>query len=297
MLDIKKCEVIITIAEENNLTRAAEKLGYTQPGISNIIRKIEEETGFPLFHRHHNGMTPTKETERLLPQIKKILANHRSIEETVSSINGIHEGHITIGSYSSMSITYLASWIESFVKQYPNITFSIVEGGYRDLEEGLNSFRIDMALMSRQPWHNYAWTPVLNDELYAILPADSNFPRDTVTFSDFDNIPLIYHEKGSDPDVERILSNLAAKGILPDYKYCISFDRTMMSMIEHHLGYGILSELIFRYYHGKLKCIPFDPPIYRELGIATRGDILHSPAVELFIEHCHGINQQNNHNF
>ena len=286
MLDIKKCEVIITIAEEKNLTRAAEKLGYTQPGISNIVRKIESEVGFPIFNRHHNGMTLTKEAERLLPQVQTIIANYKSIEETVSNIKGINEGHINVGSYSSMSITYLTSWIEGFNKLYPNITFSIIEGGYSDLEEGLDSYNLDMALLSRQPWHSYSWTPLIDDEVFAILPRDTKFPRKSVTFKDFNNVPLIYHEKGSDPDVERILAILENKGIKPDYKYCISFDRTMMSMIEHHLGYGMLSELIAKYYHGKIKCLPFNPPIYRKLGIATRKDLLHSPVVELFIDYC-----------
>jgi DNA-binding transcriptional LysR family regulator len=59
-----------------------------------------------------------------------------------------------------------------------------------------------------------------------------------------------------------------------------------MSMIEHHLGYGILSELIAKYYHGKIKRLPFNPPIYRKLGIATRKDLLNSPVVELFIDYC-----------
>ena len=286
MLDIKKCEVITTIAEEQNLTRAAEKLGYTQPGISSIVRKIEEETGFPLFYRHHNGMTLTKEAKRLLPQIRTIIANYKSIEETVSNINGINEGHITVGSYSSMSITYLSSWIEGFTKEYPHVTFSIIEGGYSDLEKGLNTYQIDMALMSRQPWHDYVWTPIIDDEMLAIFPTDTKFPRKKVKLEDFDNVPLIYHETGSDPDVERILAILENKDIKPNYKYCISFDRTMMSMIEHHLGFGILSNLVSKYYHGKIKCLSFDPPVYRKLGIATRGDILHSPLVKLFVDYC-----------
>lgn len=286
MLDLKKCEVIVAIAETQNLTKAAENLGYTQPGISNIVRSIEEETGFAMFFRHRNGMSLTPEAKRLLPKIQTVLAGFKSIEQTVDSINGIEEGHINIGSYSSMSMRYLTSWIEGFSKLYPNISFSIMEGGYSELEHALDTFTIDLALISRQKWHKYNWIPLLDDPVFAVFPADTHFPEEVVKFEDLNNKPLIYHEKGSDPDVENIISVLKANDVQPIFQYCISYDRTIMSMIEHHLGVGILPELVTSYYNGNLKCLSFDPPQTRHLGIATHEALPHSPVVRLFIDYC-----------
>ncbi len=286
MLDYKKCEVFTTIVEEKNLTKAAERLGYTQPGISNIVRSIEEEIGFAIFYRHHNGITLTKEAELLLPQIYTVLANYKSINQTIDSIKGINEGHIRIGSYSSMSISYLTKWIEDFSIKYPNITFSIIEGGYKELENGLDSFKIDMAFFSRQPWHKYKWTHIADDPIVVALPGDTNFKKKCFKLSDFDNKALIYHEDGSDPDAEKIIKAIKDNNISPIYKYCIFFDRTMMSMVEHHLGIGIFPKLVTSHYQGNIKCLPFHPAVSRELGIATLPDIPQSPAVKLFIDYC-----------
>ena len=286
MLDYKKCEVFATIAEEKNLTKAAEILGYTQPGISNILRSMEEETGFPLFIRHHSGMTLTKDAEVLLPRVLAILAAFRSADQTIDSINGINEGHISVGSYSSMSISFLTKWIEGFSQEFPNITFSIIEGGYKELENALDSYTIDLALMSRQPWHNYDWTHIMNDPMLAVLPADINFKKNYVNLKDFHNKPLIYHSEGSDPDAEKIFEEFREMNIEPIYQYRIFFDRTMMSMIEHHLGFGIIPELVTRHYYGELKRLPFRPALSRELGIATLPNVTQSPVVKLFIKYC-----------
>lgn len=286
MLDIKKCEVLIAIERTNNLTKAAQLLGYTQPGISNIVKSMEEELGFPLFYRAHQGVSLTREAQVLLPKIKAILAGIKSLDQTVADIKGIKVGNISIGSYSSTSIYYLSRWIEKFSKKYPGITFSIMEGGTSELEDALNSYKVDIAIISKQPNHNYNWIPLLEDPICAVLPPDFHYPNKTFKLSDYNQMPFIYHEKGVDVDVDHVIDYMNNNNISPMYKYCMSFDRTMMSMIEHHLGIGIIPELIVSYYHGDLKTLPLDPPFQRELGIASLPDVPLSPVAKLFIDYC-----------
>lgn len=286
MFDIKKCEVFIAIEKTKNLTKAATLLGYTQPGISNIVRSMEEEVGFPLFYRTHQGVMLTSEANRLLPEIKTILTCMKSLEQTVDNINGIKAGHVSIGSYSSTSMLFLSKWIERFSKLYPNITFSIIEGGTSELEEALNTFKVDIAIMSKQSHHTYSWIPLIEDPICAVLPLDFHYQEKSFRVSDYDQMPLIYHEKGLDVDVDHVIDYMKNNNITPIYKYCMSFDRTMMSMIEHHLGIGIIPELITKYFFGNLKILPLEPPFKRELGIASLSEIPLSPVARLFVEYC-----------
>lgn len=286
MLDIKTCEVLVAIEKTGNLTKAAQMLGYTQPGISNIVKSLEEELGFPLFFRAHQGVSLTPEAMLLLPEVKAILAGMKSLKQTVNSINGIKVGSLSIGSYSSTSMHFLSEWIEKFSKKYPNITFSITEGGTSELEEALDTFKVDIAIFSKQPNHTYNWIPLIEDPICAVLPPDFHYSEKTFKLSDYDKMPLIYHEKGMDVDVDDVIDYMEGININPIYKYCISFDRTMMSMIEHHLGIGIIPELITKYYSGNLKVLPIDPPFKRELGIASLAEVPLSPVAKLFIDYC-----------
>ena len=65
---ISKICGFLAIAEENNLTRAAQKNGYTQSAASHMLRNIETELGFSLFSRSQRDLPLTRNGEALLPQ-------------------------------------------------------------------------------------------------------------------------------------------------------------------------------------------------------------------------------------
>ena len=64
-MSLKKYRALLEAVECGSLTRAAEKLHYTQPGISHMILSLEEEFGFPLLSRGKSGVTPTPECREL----------------------------------------------------------------------------------------------------------------------------------------------------------------------------------------------------------------------------------------
>ena len=51
-MDIKKCSLFADVAETENFTKSGERLGYTQSGVSHILKSLEDEVGFPLFIRN-----------------------------------------------------------------------------------------------------------------------------------------------------------------------------------------------------------------------------------------------------
>lgn len=281
-MDIKKCRVIKTIAETGNLSKAAELLGYTQPGISNILKSIEQETGFPLFSRVREGMVITKEAQSLLPTIHTILAESDNLSQQIDAINGITSGSIAIGSYSSVSKMWLAAIINQFLSKYPDIKISIKEGGITEIEDGLDNFSLDMAFISRQDYHNYKWTDLYADPLTLVTPADYPCNTDPFPVQMLDNVPFIIHEERTDPDTEHLIERLRKEGIHPDIKYQSTYDLTIISMVEQNLCLGIVSELILKFHPGKVKDFQLDPPAYRYLGIATRADTELSPVAEKF---------------
>lgn len=283
-MDMKKCKVIKTIAETGNLSKAAELLGYTQPGISNILKSIEQETGFPMFTRVHEGMLITKEAQSLLPTIYNILAECDNLSQQIDAINGITSGSIAIGSYSSVSKMWLAAIINQFLSKYPDIKITIKEGGINEIEQGLDNFTLDMAFISRQDYHNYKWKDLYADPLMLVTPADYPYETEPFPVKMLHNQPFIVHEECTDPDTEHLIESLKKKGILPDIKYTSTYDLTIISMVEQNLCLGIVSDLILKFHPGKVKQFRLDPPAYRYLGIATRADTELSPAAARFYQ-------------
>ena len=54
-MDIKKFQLFVDVAETKNFTRSGERMGYTQSGVSHILKSLETEMGFPLFVRNKQG--------------------------------------------------------------------------------------------------------------------------------------------------------------------------------------------------------------------------------------------------
>ena len=107
-------KIFIEIAAANNITKAAESLGYTQSGLSHTLNRAEEELGFKLFYRAKSGVTLTPEGELLLPVAKEMERGLEKMYETISSIQGITKGRITIGTFQSISINMLSPVLKAF---------------------------------------------------------------------------------------------------------------------------------------------------------------------------------------
>ena len=69
-MDLKKLDVFLTVSDLGNFTKAGEKLGYTQSGITQMMKSLEQEVGVPLFVKRHRGVTLTEEGVSLcLPSV------------------------------------------------------------------------------------------------------------------------------------------------------------------------------------------------------------------------------------
>ncbi|ALR74814.1 LysR family transcriptional regulator [[Enterobacter] lignolyticus] len=87
-LDIRLLRYFAVVAEENNMTRAAQRLFMSQPPLSRHIRQLEERLGMTLFERHTRGLTLTAEGQRVLETVRPLLALQ---DKTYAALNQLAE--------------------------------------------------------------------------------------------------------------------------------------------------------------------------------------------------------------
>ena len=73
--DLNLLPVFLALMEERNVTRAAERLGITQPALSNALARLRDVLQDPLFIRERYGMQPTQKAEALAPGIAAAMAS------------------------------------------------------------------------------------------------------------------------------------------------------------------------------------------------------------------------------
>ena len=120
-MDIMKCSLFADVAETENFTKSGERLGYTQSGVSHILKSLEMEVGFPLFIRTKQGVKLTPNAEQILPTVRSLLVMHENLEQIINEINGLETGQLTIATFSSISIHWLPKIIHNFKEIYPQI--------------------------------------------------------------------------------------------------------------------------------------------------------------------------------
>ena len=169
-MDQNKRVALLTAIDLGNLTRAAEQLGYTQSGLSYVIKALEAELGFPLLVRSRAGVRPTDECQRILPLLRELDRKSRQLEQEAADIRGLAVGNVFIATFPSISRFWLPQILRDFVQLYPGITVSIRESGQEEQDEWLREGAIDLAFCS---YHDspYHWIPFLEDEIWAAVPA------------------------------------------------------------------------------------------------------------------------------
>ena len=185
----------LAIAEEGNITRAAQKLRMAQPPLSRQMKELEEELGTPLFIRGKRKIQLTEEGVFLRQQAEEILDLMEKTESRLSRIKNSAHGTISIGVTESCGAGVLSDMITDFHKIYPNVKYDIRCGGSDEVYDRLNKGLVDIGIV-REPFHteNYESILIKSEPWIALLSRDhpmAGREGDTIPLSCIADSPLI----------------------------------------------------------------------------------------------------------
>lgn len=104
-----KYAAFIAAAEEGNMTAAAQKLGYTQSGVSHLVHTLEQELGVQLLIRSKAGVELSPEGNALIGHIRRLIAAENAVLGAAEELRGVERGTLRIGTFSSVAIAWLPS--------------------------------------------------------------------------------------------------------------------------------------------------------------------------------------------
>ena len=279
--NLSKYEVLVAVAETGSLTAAAERLGYTQSGVSRIVADLEKECGFPLLTRGKLGCNLTKEGEKMLIPIRSLLRSGELVMETAAEINGLRSGHIRVGLFSSAAVQWAPQMVTDFLAQYPNIRVEFYAGLYQEIVQMIESEELDCGFITREAKEELKFRELKTDRLLAVLPLDHPWAQESaLPVSYLSREDFILPGEGSHNDIGRIFSE---QGIQPNVRFSMRDDSGAIAMVAHGLGISILPEMVLKGVSLPVKALPLDPPFSRVIGIACKGNRVLSPAARAFI--------------
>ena len=153
-MNLRQIELMRAVVRCETTVRAAHELGLSQPAVSNAIKHLESQIGFPLFERVNNRLFPTAEARELCLDSDPIFSMHAAFEAKVQDLKENRTGHIRILATPPLGYSVIPIALRNFLEKRPNtrVSFDIrrfenvvesVDNGLAELGFvlGLNDYR------------------------------------------------------------------------------------------------------------------------------------------------------------
>lgn len=281
---LPKYIALLRAVELGSISQAAASMGYTQPAVSRMIADLEKEWDVKLLHRSRAGLEISPACERLLPILRAIQADCDELSHAVGEFHGEQTGRVRIGSFTSVSDTWIPGLLKSFQNLYPKIEFDVINSPtYLGVEEWVRHGKVDCGFVSLPTTSDLNTRFLMRDELVAVLPPDHPMANvEKFPIRALENAPLIKCQEVADYEVSRFLSKIPYK---PQLQYEVSSDHTILAMVESGLGISITHSLIADNPRYNIVWKRFDKGQHRNIGIATAKNARLTSATQLFIDH------------
>lgn len=147
-MDLRTLRYFTVVAEELNITHAAERLCMSQPPLSNQMKALEEELGVKLFIRGKRQLQLTDAGRLLLLRATQILDMTEKAQREVMSLEGGMSGTINLGIVEGRAPFLIARWIAGFKEEFPNVKYSMWNGSSDDVLDRLRQGLVDLAVIA-----------------------------------------------------------------------------------------------------------------------------------------------------
>jgi len=290
ILDLRRLEIFVKVAELGSFSRAAERLFLTQPTVSEHVRALEDELGVQLLDRLGRGATPTRAGTLLLGYAQRMLALSRETTQAMAQLQGRVSGELVVGGSTIPGEYVLPALIGAFRAKYPDVSVSLRIGGSGEVQAWVEEGRVELGVVGAPPTARaLEGRQLMADELVVVVAAGHPWAtRATVSLDDLKAEPMIVRERGSgsretfERALEGVGLDLAAFRIVGE----IASTQAIKQAVRAGVGVSIISRraVVDECRAGLLACVKLrDITISRAFHLVTHRDRSRSPLAQAFL--------------
>lgn len=145
--DLNLLNVFYNVANLESFSKASEKLYISQPAVSQNIKTLEDEIGFPLFIRNKKGVKLTQEGLEVYNYCKTIFKQVEQLNQTISDLSSLDTGILYIGASDTICKYYLIDILKGFEQLYPKIRYRVTNCTTSESLKLLKQNDVDLAFV------------------------------------------------------------------------------------------------------------------------------------------------------
>lgn len=158
-MNIQQLEYIVALDIHRNHVKAADSCHVTQPTLSMMIKKLEEELDVKIFDRSSQPLKPTPTGKMVISKARQILSEIRNLKELIRDQKDSIDGDFRLGVIPTLAPYLLPRFLNAFLEKHPGTSFTVMEMQTQEIIEQLKTNRLDLAILV---------TPLENKEIREI---------------------------------------------------------------------------------------------------------------------------------
>lgn len=196
-MDLYQLRTFCIVAEEENISRASERLYLSAPSVSGHIKALEDELGVELFARSSRGMALTEAGHRLWEDADALLKQAALLRRRASQYSTDLRGVLRIGINNPPESLHIPELIANMGAQYPDLRFEYIYGSTQFILSGLRQETLDVGFVeSKEPSSDILEKSLEKRPIHLIAPKNWSEELKTKSPAELQQIPWLFASEG-----------------------------------------------------------------------------------------------------
>ena len=244
-MTLQQLEYILDVNQFRNFAKAAEYCRVTQPTLSAMIQKLEEELDTRIFDRSQQPVCPTPVGIHIIEQAQNILVQANRIKNIIEEEKHSLTGTFKLGILPTVAPYLLPRFFPQLMKKYPDLDIRVVEMKTNDIKKALQTGEIDAGIVaSLAGMEELQQTPLFYEQFFAYVSReDALFNNEVIRTSDLNGEQLWLLDEGHcfRDQLVRFCQMKSARA--SQLAYHLGSMETFMRMVESGKGVTFIPEL------------------------------------------------------
>lgn len=275
------------VALHQSISKAAERLGISQPAVTQQIRRLERHLGVGLFDRTGRRIVLTDAGQTLDAFAQRIFHLVDGARDAMDSLLGLQTGHLRIGASRTAGAYYIAGLLDRFKRRHPGVAVSLSVGNSEMIMARVLDFSLHAGVVAGPAVDPHLVSrPVASDGLLVVLsPGHPLCGRTAVGIHELSRYPVILREPGS--ATRRIIERaFHDAGLEIQAAMELESNQAIKSAVADGVGVGIMARaaVVEELASGRLVGRPLKDPLRLDFALVYHRDRTLSPVVAAFLE-------------
>lgn len=288
-MTLQQMEYIVAVYRLRHFAKAAEYCKVTQPTLSSMIQKLEDELGIKIFDRTAQPVTPTDIGLRVIEQSWKVLIRARKIKDIVAEAKQALGGTFRIGILPTIAPYLLPRFFPQLTSQHPEMELKVIEMKTEEIKRALARAEIDAAILVRlDNMEHFASTTLFYEQFIAYVSREDRlFEKKSIRTADLNNEFIWLLDEGHCFRDQLVKFCDLKEARTSKTTYSLGSIETFMRMVENGKGITFIPELALPQLSDRQRELirPFAIPIpTREIIMMTTKSFVRHAVLNMLID-------------